>query len=204
MKRFFLFLLAACLVAGAVSAAPQAPKPRRRKAPPADTLSPVRRVRDALAGLGFSFVPDEGNENVLSLAFREDGLFRGHVRFRLAYHPDKDLLQAQGILSDEDLVAGNVPRAFAFAAERQKATFFPKIIVDTDVPGGALVTEWSWQPLEGLSDKALELNLAVFVSASFGVIREAIEEDIYPSSLAVPGTEEDEDDLADSLEAVFR
>jgi hypothetical protein len=204
MKRFLLFLLAACLLSGAVSAAPKAPKGRGKKTGSAEALGPVRRVRDALAELGFSFFPDEDDENLLRVVFEEERLFRGRIQFRLAYHPDADLLQAQGILLEEDLVAENLPRAFEFASQRGMETFFPKVMVATNVPGGALVTEWNWKPLGGMTDGALETNLAVFVSATFGTIEAAIEENIYPSSLAVPGTEGDEDDLADSLEAVFR
>lgn len=209
MKRVLLFFLAACLAAGAVSAAPRAAKGRGKKARPADALEPVRRVRDALAELGFSFLPDEDDGNILRLVFEEERMFRGRIQVRLEYHPESDLLQAQGILLEEDLVAGNVPRAFEFASQWGMDMFFPKVMVATNVPGGALVTEWNWKPLGGMDDGSLETNLAVFVSATFGTVEAAIEENIYPASLAVPGTEEgdgdgDEDGFRDALDALFR
>ena len=220
MKRIASVLLASCLLCCAASAAAaeeetapssgtaektvpaaKAKKTVRRKKKAADPLPPIRRVRDALAELGFKFRHDEGDENALSLVFEGGSLFRGDVRFRLAYHPQIDLLQAQGILAEEDLVPANIPRAHVFASEREMSTFIPKIIVDTNIAGGAIVTEWNWQPLGGMSDEALETNISLFITASLSVVKQAIEENIYPSSLAVPG--DGEEDPADGLESLF-
>jgi len=215
MKRIAILLLAAFLLPSPALPAPaeeetppaarsgKAVKPRKakRETRRADELAPVRRVRDALAELDISFFPDEDDGNVFHFFFEEEDLFRGKVRFRIAYHPEGDLLQAQGILAEEDLVAENIPRAFVFASRRAAETYFPKIIVDTDVPGGALVTEWNWQPLAGMDDEALERNLLMFLTSSFGVVSAAIEEDIYPASLAAgeeDGSEEDEPDFPES------
>jgi hypothetical protein len=220
MKRIASVLLAGCLLcavtsvataeeepapssgaAGKAAPAAKAKKASGRKAKAADPLQPIRRVRDALAELGFKFRQDEDDENALSLVFEGGSLFRGDVRFRLAYRPHIDLLQAQGILAEEDLVPENISRARVFASEKEMSTYIPKIIVDTNIAGGAIVTEWNWQPLGGMSDEALETNISLFVTATLSVVTQAIEENIYPSSLAVSG--DGEDDTLDGLESPF-